>query len=72
MTKIEHIDNWDKGELHTSVETYLRMSDREKDIEIQKAVDRLQKRIQAILYVIDKEMPSSDGSGKERRSRNPR
>ncbi len=37
----------------TSMETYLGMNEQEKDIEIQKAVDRLQKRIQAILYALD-------------------
>lgn len=34
-------------------EKYVLMNEREKDIEIEKAVARLQKRIQEILYVIE-------------------
>ena len=34
-------------------EKYILMNEREKDIEIEKAVARLQKRIQEILYAIE-------------------
>ncbi len=41
-------------------ETYLSMNEREKDIEIEKAVARLQRRIQEILYMREPEKkPSS-------------
>ncbi len=36
-----------------SPEKYVLMNEREKDIEIEKAVARLQKRIQEILYTIE-------------------
>ncbi len=36
-----------------SPEQYRGLSDHEKDIEIQKAVSRLQRRIQTILYAFD-------------------
>ncbi len=36
-----------------SPEQYLRMSDHENDVAIQKAVNRLQKRIQTFLYSLD-------------------
>lgn len=38
-----------------SVERYLNMDDKEKDLEIQKAVFRLQKRINEILYLMESE-----------------
>ncbi len=38
-----------------SLEKYLLMNEQEKDAEIQKAVARLQKRIQEILYLLQAE-----------------
>ena len=47
----------------TSLERYLLMNEKEKDAEIEKAVARLQKRIQEILYLL--------GDEKRRRRRAP-
>ena len=44
-----------KEEKRTSLEKYLLMSEQEKDAEVQKAVARLQKRIQEILYLLKAE-----------------
>ena len=47
-----------RGEIHespSSIERYVRMSEREKDLEIQKAVTRLQNRISEILYLLETE-----------------
>jgi len=41
----------------TTPEAYLLMNEREKDAEIEKAVARLQKRIQEILYTLEIEKP---------------
>lgn len=41
-----------KEDKSISLERYLLMSEQEKDAEIQKAVTRLQKRIQEILYLL--------------------
>jgi hypothetical protein len=41
-----------------SVEEYLRMDETEKEISIQKAVIRLQTRIQEILYLMESEIKS--------------
>ena len=68
MTKIENVDDLRTNDRATSVDKYLRMNEREKDIEIQRAVDRLQKRIQAILYVIDKDPSYTAGMGPEQRT----
>lgn len=61
----------------TSLEQYLRMDEKEKDAEIQKAVARLQKRIQEILYVLEADMQESnttsvnDSAAKDPRTDNP-
>ncbi len=57
MTKLDHISRVQSDDRHTSLEKYLSMNEREKDIEIQKAIDRLQRRIQTILYALDKDAP---------------
>ncbi len=57
MMNVKNIGNWHRDDKGTNVESYLRMNEREKDIEIQKAVDRLQKHIQAILYAFDAAPP---------------
>jgi hypothetical protein len=44
-----------KEDKRISLEKYLLMSEQEKDAEVQKAVARLQKRIQEILYLLDVE-----------------
>ena len=44
-----------QGKDRPSVEEYLRMGEEEKDVAIQKAVIRLQSRIQQILYHMDAE-----------------
>jgi hypothetical protein len=45
----------DRDDRRTSLERYLRMDEKQKDTEIQKAVMRLQKRIQEILYMLETE-----------------
>ena len=45
-------DKQNRDDHRTSLEQYLRMNEKEKDAEIQKAVARLQKRIQEILYLL--------------------
>jgi len=51
----EHTINMKTEEKRTSLEKYLLMSEQEKDAEIQRAVSRLQKRIQEILYLLEAE-----------------
>ncbi len=53
MKKAKAVKNRDRKSVVPSVGEYLQMSDREKDIEIQQAVARLQRRIQSILSMID-------------------
>ncbi len=48
-----------KEEKRISLEKYLLMSEQEKDAETQKAVARLQKRIQEILYLLKVENVSA-------------
>ncbi len=48
-------DEQNRGDSATSLEKYLMMNEQEKDAEIVKAVARLQKRIQQILYVLETE-----------------
>jgi hypothetical protein len=48
-----------KEEKRISLEKYLLMSEQEKDAETQKAVARLQKRIQEILYLLNVENVSA-------------
>jgi hypothetical protein len=50
----------------TSLEKYLLMGEKEKDIEIQKAVARLQKRIQEILYILEKDTPRAGVKAEEK------
>lgn len=62
----------DKGRNdRSSVERYLLMSEKEKDEEIQKAVLRLQKQIQEILYILeaDKQQPTVRRLDKEKKAR---
>ncbi len=61
MKPIENIDNIQREIRGTSLENYLLMDEQEKDVEIQKAVARLQKRIQEILYILEKDMPHAGG-----------
>ena len=51
----DRMGNIMKEEKRTSLEKYLLMSEQEKDAEVQKAVARLQKRIQEILYLLKAE-----------------
>lgn len=68
MKTINKIDNM-QGEIRgTSLEKYLQMDEKEKDAEIQKAVARLQKRIQEILYILEKDTPSAGGVKAERKN----
>lgn len=50
-------DHNEPDEFKSSLERYLLMNEKEKDVEIQKAVERLQRRIQEILYVLETEKP---------------
>lgn len=61
MKTIDNIDNVRREMRGTSLEKYLLMDEKEKDVEIQKAVARLQKRIQEILYLLEKDMPRAGG-----------
>ena len=45
----------------TSLEHYLTMNEKEKDVEIQQAIGRLQTRIQKILYAVEAESGLDDG-----------
>jgi len=55
----EHTKNVMKEDKRTSLEKYLLMSEQEKDAEIQRAVSRLQKRIQEILSLLEREKGSA-------------
>ena len=55
MKTADGTDNKDRDARGTSLERYLLMDEKEKDVEIQKAVVRLQKRIQEILYMLETE-----------------
>jgi len=68
MKTFENIDSRQVEIRGTSLEKYLLMDEKEKDIEIQKAVARLQKRIQEILYILEKDMPQSGGMKTERKN----
>lgn len=51
-------DRGDVGHRHSrpSIEEYMKMSEEEKDVAIQRAVMRLQTRIQEILFLLDREV----------------
>jgi hypothetical protein len=55
MKTNENTDNVQRDIRATSLEKYLLMNEKEKDAEIQKAIARLQQRIQEILYVLEKD-----------------
>ncbi len=59
MNRMNNAEDKHRDEGSTSIEKYLLMNEEEKDLEIQKAVARLQKRIQEILYVLETEKPPS-------------
>ena len=68
MKTTDNIDNIQRGVRGTSLEKYLLMGEKEKDVEIQKAVARLQKRIQEILYLLEKDMPHAGGVKAEKKN----
>jgi len=68
MKTIDNIDNTQSQMRGTSLEKYLQMNETEKDVEIQKAVARLQKRIQEILYVLEKDMSHAGGGRAEKKN----
>ena len=68
MKTTDNIDNIQRGVRGTSLEKYLLMDEKEKDVEIQKAVARLQKRIQEILYLLEKDMPHAGGVKAEKKN----
>lgn len=68
MKTTDNIDNTQREMRGTSLEKYLLMDEKEKDIEIQKAVARLQKRIQEILYLLEKDMPHAGGVKAEQKT----
>ncbi len=57
MNKMDNSENKRWDEIGTSLEKYLLMNEQEKDIEIQKAVVRLQRRIHEILYLLETDQP---------------
>lgn len=68
MKPFDNIDNMQKDTRATSPEKYLLMDEKEKDAEIQKAVVRLQRRIQEILYLLEKDRPHTDGIKAEKKT----
>ena len=52
MNRTNNIDVRQKDACRPSLEKYLGMDEKEKDAEIQKSVDRLQRSIQEILYLL--------------------
>lgn len=68
MKKANNMDNRQKDARRTSLEKYLLMDEKEKDVEIQRAVDRLQRRIQEILYLLETDKPHAAGSGTKKKS----
>ena len=68
MKTTDNIDNIRREMRGTSLEKYLLMGEKEKDVEIQKAVARLQKRIQEILYLLEKDMPHAGGVKAEKKN----
>lgn len=54
-------ENKDKDDRKASLERYLLMNEKEKDEEVQKAVVRLQRRIQEILYLLEADRPHDPG-----------
>ena len=59
-----------KGKHHwaCTLDNYLQMDEKQKDAETQKAVLRLQKRIQEILYLLDGEKNKRQSQNKERKA----
>lgn len=68
MKTTDNIDNIQRELRGTSLEKYLLMGEKEKDVEIQKAVARLQKRIQEILYLLEKDVPNAGGVNAEKKN----
>ncbi len=68
MKTNDNIDNIQREVRGTSLEKYLLMGEKEKDVEIQKAVARLQKRIQEILYLLEKDVPHTGGVKAEKKN----
>lgn len=68
MKTTDNIDNIRREMRGTSLEKYLLMDEKEKDVEIQKAVARLQKRIQEILYLLEKDVPHAGGVKAEKKN----
>jgi hypothetical protein len=68
MKTNDNIDNIQREVRGTSLEKYLLMGEKEKDVEIQKAVARLQKRIQEILYLLEKDVPRTGGVKAEKKN----
>jgi hypothetical protein len=66
MKTIDNIDSTQRGIQGTSLEKYLLMGEKEKDVEVQKAIARLQKRIQEILYLLEKNGPAADVKADEK------
>jgi cephalosporin hydroxylase len=56
----------------TKLEQYLLMDEKEKDAEIQRAIARLQTRIQTILYALESDMHHADGAAKKKEGKIPR
>ena len=67
MKTIDNIDNIHRENRGASLEKYLLMNEKEKDVEIQKAVVRLQKRIQEILYLLEKDRYDTGGIKAEKK-----
>ena len=65
------VDNWHTDDKGTNLEKYLRMNEHEKDTEIQKAVVRLQKRIQEILYVLETDGSPAVGTESGKKKKQP-
>ncbi len=66
----ENAEKMMKEDKRTSLEKYLIMSEQEKDAEIQRAVVRLQKRIQEILYLLETEKVPAMAKQEHREKKN--
>jgi hypothetical protein len=61
MAEAIRTDDKDRDDLKASLERYLLMNEKEKDEEIQKAVVRLQKRVQEIIYLLETDLQHDRG-----------
>lgn len=59
---------WQTQDGQTSLGKYLQMNEQEKDIEIQKAIVRLQRRIKEIMYILESDGSRAAGPASEKKN----